>query len=73
MSTAIMQQSALYDFGDLFLKVCIITCTNYYLLTCNSDNVSTYLLYVGTYLHNFQNIKLSNINKCLPIPDNTVL
>lgn len=32
MSTAIMQQSALYDFGDLFLKVCIITCTNYYLL-----------------------------------------
>lgn len=26
MSTAIMHQSALYDFGDLFLKVCV----NYY-------------------------------------------
>lgn len=24
MSTAIMHQSALYDFGDLFLKVCLI-------------------------------------------------
>lgn len=42
MSTAIMHQSALYDFGDLFLKVCFFFCLrdyHTYLFVCSDYSI----------------------------------
>lgn len=40
MSTAIMHQSAQYEFGDLFLKVCILCILHFMYVSYCTENLS---------------------------------